>query len=234
MVTIAVKSRTFSPAPAKKPQDSEKCLESPRQVIRVGSSLARGGCLSRRSIFAFCFCLTQAFHGIISMSNHEKSVWHSRAANPGPSYSPEYEPNVYTIPLQRPVGASELPEKTVPPLIYLKQILLQVPNAWLDSSTWYGQKRKYLMTGRKELLSSFQRKIYHNVATGEIYVSCLIPGKVFYRVLLHRVKANVEIIQAGFRSRRSCVDQIFVLMILIELSLEQNSPLFTVHQFLGF
>ena len=61
-----------------------------------------------------------------------------------------------------------------------------------------------------------------------------IPGKVFYRVLLHRVKANVEIIQAGFRSRRSCVDQIFVLMILIELSLEQNSPLFTVHQFLGF
>ena len=57
-----------------------------------------------------------------------------------------------------------------------------------------------------------------------------VPGKVFCRVLLHRLKAAIERIlreeQAGFRSGRSCVDQIFVLRTLIEQSLEWNSPLY--------
>ena len=57
-----------------------------------------------------------------------------------------------------------------------------------------------------------------------------VPGKVFCRVLLHRIKASIERIlreeQAGFRGGRSCVDQIFVLRTLIEQSLEWNSPLY--------
>ena len=57
-----------------------------------------------------------------------------------------------------------------------------------------------------------------------------VQGKVFCRVLLHRIKASIERTlreeQAGFRSGRSCVDQIFVLRTLIEQSLEWNSPLY--------
>ena len=57
-----------------------------------------------------------------------------------------------------------------------------------------------------------------------------VPGKVFCRVLLHRIKASVERIlreeQAGFRGGRSCVDQIFVVRTIIEQSLEWNSSLY--------
>ena len=57
-----------------------------------------------------------------------------------------------------------------------------------------------------------------------------VPGKVFCRVLLHRIKTSVERIlreeQAGFRGGRSCVDQIFVLRTIIEQSLEWNSSLY--------
>ena len=57
-----------------------------------------------------------------------------------------------------------------------------------------------------------------------------VPGKVFCRVLLQRVKNSVDKIlreeQAGFRSGRSCTDQIFVLRTIVEQSLEWNSALY--------
>ncbi|GFR70251.1 retrovirus-related Pol polyprotein from type-1 retrotransposable element R2, partial [Elysia marginata] len=56
-----------------------------------------------------------------------------------------------------------------------------------------------------------------------------IPGKVFNRVLLNRIKAatdpNLRDEQAGFRSNRSTTDQIATLRIIVEQSLEWSSPL---------
>ena len=55
-----------------------------------------------------------------------------------------------------------------------------------------------------------------------------IPGKIFNRVLLNRIKnaadAKLRDEQAGFRSNRSTIDQIATLRIIIEQSLEWNSP----------
>ena len=57
-----------------------------------------------------------------------------------------------------------------------------------------------------------------------------IPGKVFNRVLLNRMKKAVDPLlrdqQAGFRTNRSCTDQIATLRIILEQSLEWNSPLY--------
>ena len=57
-----------------------------------------------------------------------------------------------------------------------------------------------------------------------------IPGKVFYRILLDRMKDVIDPQlrdqQAGFRKDRSCIDQIATLRIILEQSLEWNSPLF--------
>lgn len=57
-----------------------------------------------------------------------------------------------------------------------------------------------------------------------------IPGKVFNRVLLNRMKDTVDLIlrdqQAGFRTNRSCTDQIATLRIILEQSLEWNSTLY--------
>ena len=56
-----------------------------------------------------------------------------------------------------------------------------------------------------------------------------IPGKVFNRILLERMKASIDETlrenQAGFRKGRSCIDQIATLRIIIEQSEEWNSPL---------
>ena len=56
-----------------------------------------------------------------------------------------------------------------------------------------------------------------------------IPGKVFNRVILERIKqATDERLrdnQAGFRKNRSCTDQIATLRIIIEQSIEWKSPL---------
>ena len=58
----------------------------------------------------------------------------------------------------------------------------------------------------------------------------MIPGKVFYRILLNRMKDVVDPLlrdqQAGFRAGRSCADQIATLRIILEQSLEWNSPLY--------
>ena len=57
-----------------------------------------------------------------------------------------------------------------------------------------------------------------------------IPGKVFNRILLNRMKDAVDSLlrdeQAGFRTGRSCIDQITTLRIIIEQSLEWNSSLY--------
>ncbi|KAH9590690.1 hypothetical protein MS3_00003278 [Schistosoma haematobium] len=57
-----------------------------------------------------------------------------------------------------------------------------------------------------------------------------IPGKVFDRVLLNRMKdyvdAQLRDQQAGFRKDRSCTDQIATLWIIVEQSVEWNSSLY--------
>ncbi|CAH8515125.1 unnamed protein product [Schistosoma haematobium] len=57
-----------------------------------------------------------------------------------------------------------------------------------------------------------------------------IPGKVFNRVLLNRMKdavdAQLRDQQAGFRKDRSCTDQIAILRIIVEQSVEWNSSLY--------
>jgi len=57
-----------------------------------------------------------------------------------------------------------------------------------------------------------------------------IPGKVFNRVILERMKDKVDKHlrdeQAGFRKERSCTDQIATLRTIIEQSLEWNSSLY--------
>ena len=56
------------------------------------------------------------------------------------------------------------------------------------------------------------------------------PGKVLNRILLERMKEAVDPKlrdqQAGFRRNRSCADQIASLRIIVEQSLEWNSPLY--------
>ena len=57
-----------------------------------------------------------------------------------------------------------------------------------------------------------------------------IPSKILARVILERIKADVNKLlreeQAGFRAGRSCADQIATLRIIIEQSIEWNSPLY--------
>ena len=57
-----------------------------------------------------------------------------------------------------------------------------------------------------------------------------VPGKVFNRIILERMKGEMDPWlrdqQAGFRPNRSCVDQIATLRIIVEQSLEWNSPLY--------
>jgi hypothetical protein len=57
-----------------------------------------------------------------------------------------------------------------------------------------------------------------------------VPGKVFNRVLLERMRNGVDVRlrdhQAGFRQDRSCIDQIAKLRIIVEQSLEWNSSLY--------
>ena len=57
-----------------------------------------------------------------------------------------------------------------------------------------------------------------------------VPGKVFNRIILERIKDGVDQqlrdYQAGFRKERSCRDQIATLRIILEQSIEWNSPLY--------
>ena len=55
-----------------------------------------------------------------------------------------------------------------------------------------------------------------------------IPGKVLSKIILNRMKNTVDKLlrnnQAGFRSNKSCTDQISTLRIILEQSVEFNSP----------
>ncbi len=57
-----------------------------------------------------------------------------------------------------------------------------------------------------------------------------VPGKVFNRIILERMRNSVDPQlrdqQAGFRKNRSCTDQIVTLCIIVEQSLEWSSPLY--------
>ena len=57
-----------------------------------------------------------------------------------------------------------------------------------------------------------------------------IPGKLFNRILLERMKTEVDRLlregQASFRKERSCTDHIATLRMITEQSLEWNSPLY--------
>ena len=57
-----------------------------------------------------------------------------------------------------------------------------------------------------------------------------VPGKVMCRIIIDRIEGEVDCMirkeQAGFRTGRSCIDQIFILRNIIEQCVELNSPLF--------
>ena len=57
-----------------------------------------------------------------------------------------------------------------------------------------------------------------------------VPGKVFNRIILERLKSAVDITlrdeQEGFRKNRSCTDEIATLRIIVEQSIEWNTPLY--------
>ena len=59
-----------------------------------------------------------------------------------------------------------------------------------------------------------------------------VPGKVLTRIILERLKTALDKTlrdeQAGFRQDRSCTDHIATLRIIIEQSLEWQTPLYTV------
>ena len=51
-----------------------------------------------------------------------------------------------------------------------------------------------------------------------------VPGKIFFSILLNMIRSVVESVlreeQAGFRPGRSCIDQIFALINILEQSNE--------------
>ena len=58
-----------------------------------------------------------------------------------------------------------------------------------------------------------------------------IPNKVLSKIILERMKDAIDNVlkdeQAGFRKKRSCADQIATLRIIVEQSIEWQSPLYT-------
>ena len=59
-----------------------------------------------------------------------------------------------------------------------------------------------------------------------------IPGKVLTRIILERLKIALDkrlrVEQAGFRQDHSCTDHIATMRIIIEQTLEWQTPLYTV------
>ena len=99
------------------------------------------------------------------------------------------------------------------------------------SSIEHGKKRKYQKTRKgASSLNSPRKGIYQYVEIGGESTFLSVPGKIFCRVVLQRIRQGVDKRlreeQAGFRSGRSCTDQIFVLRNIVEQCLEWNSSLY--------
>ena len=75
-----------------------------------------------------------------------------------------------------------------------------------------GKRKKYLQTGRRDILSSYKGKeTSANAPTTDRGIALLsVPGKVFNRIILGRLKNEMDPKlrdqQAGFRRYRSCAD----------------------------
>ena len=103
------------------------------------------------------------------------------------------------------------------------------PTCYTASSARSGRRKRYQLSGKKVSWLCCPTKETSGTAK-TIEGSCSCPGKVLDRVLLERMKEAVDPKlwdqQAGFRRNRSCTDQIASLRIIVEQSLEWNSPLY--------
>ena len=98
----------------------------------------------------------------------------------------------------------------------------------MKSLSKYGMKRRYRRSRKKDILSNYQRKEILGNAKSRDIMLLSVPGKVLNRVILERQKmtlnSKLRDHQAGFHQKRSCTDQISTLRIIIEQSIEWNSP----------
>ena len=96
------------------------------------------------------------------------------------------------------------------------------------SSIRPGKRNKCRQSGRKATSSRSRKKGDLSSCSncrGETLLSIL--GKVFNRVLLNRMKDAIDP-TLGFRKDKSCPDQIAMLCIILEKSLEWTSPLLII------
>ncbi|VDP76263.1 unnamed protein product [Schistosoma mattheei] len=98
-----------------------------------------------------------------------------------------------------------------------------IPKIWEEEQVLMDWKEGHLIKIPKKDLSTCEN--YRGITL------LSIPGKVFNRVLLNRMKdavdAQLRDQQAGFRKDRSCTDRITTLRIMVEQSIEWNSSLYT-------
>ncbi|VDP67956.1 unnamed protein product [Schistosoma curassoni] len=98
-----------------------------------------------------------------------------------------------------------------------------------DNSAYLYPDEEQVPTGWKEghLIKIPKKSDFSNCGNDKSITLLSISGKVFNRVLLNRMKDSVDAQlrdqQAGFRKDRSCTDQIAILRIIVEQSIEWNS-----------
>jgi hypothetical protein len=95
----------------------------------------------------------------------------------------------------------------------------------------YGKRKKLPKNGEKGILVKIPKKCdLYNCDNWYDITLLPIPSKMFTRVILNHVKGQTETKlrkeQYDFRPQRSCSDLINVLRIIMEQSLEWNSPLY--------
>ena len=94
-----------------------------------------------------------------------------------------------------------------------------------------GKRSRYQQSGKRATSPSSPKKVHLSSYSNYRGITLLsIPGKVFNRVLLNRMKDAIDPQlreqQAGFHKNRPCTDQIATLRIILEQSLEWTSPLY--------